>query len=76
VSRRTQGDSLDAYRVRVERLYADESGSYQTYWAGPYATLAAAKAQRKRELREATTGGRKARAVIEHAVTIWEEVTE
>ena len=60
------------YRVTIEHLYADGSGSYMDRTYGPYTTLTAAKSQQTRLFRMAQHGGKKANSYIEEAWLEWE----
>jgi hypothetical protein len=60
------------YRVTIEHLYADGSGSYMKRTYGPYTTLATAKAQETRLLRLARVDYKKASSYIEEAWLEWE----
>jgi hypothetical protein len=74
VSREYQ-DNGAVYRVHIDYLYADESGSFMTRTFGPYSSLATARSQASRLRSNVTREGRKATARIESAHTYWEQVT-
>jgi hypothetical protein len=71
MSRKSQWTNY-VYRVNIEHLYADGNGSYMLQTYGPYTTLAAAKAQETRLLKQAQLGGKKASSFIEESWVEWE----